>query len=121
MAKDFERLVNLIQSVSDVFKQHAFVVINRNVTARAWLTGYYIVEYEQNGEDRAKYGDKLLKSLSDRLDNSFSVDTLKRNRKFYQVFPEMARPVHEYISGEFEKGDQRFPNYHLWGLKKGNH
>ena len=22
----------------------------------AWLTGYYIVEYEQHGADRAKYG-----------------------------------------------------------------
>ena len=25
-------------------------------TSRAWLTGYYIVEYEQHGADRAKYG-----------------------------------------------------------------
>jgi hypothetical protein len=40
------------------------------VTTRAWLTGYYIVEYEQHGADRAKYGTGLLKKLAARLNNS---------------------------------------------------
>ena len=53
---DFEVLVGRIQATSDALQQDALVVINRSVTTRAWLTGYYIVEYEQNGADRAKYG-----------------------------------------------------------------
>ena len=53
---DFEGMVGRIQEASDALKQDALVVINRSVTTRAWLTGYYIVEYEQHGADRAKYG-----------------------------------------------------------------
>ena len=67
MAGDFEALVKRIQSASDALKQDARLVINRNVTTRAWLTGLYIVEYEQNGNDRAKYGTQLLQNLSKRL------------------------------------------------------
>jgi hypothetical protein len=26
------------------------------MTIRNWLIGYYIVEFEQNGKDRAEYG-----------------------------------------------------------------
>ena len=53
---DFEGLVGRIQATSDALQQDALVIINRSVTTRAWLTGYYIVEYEQHGADRAKYG-----------------------------------------------------------------
>ena len=53
---DFEGLVGRIQATSDALQQDALVVINRSVTTRAWLTGYHIVEYEQHGADRAKYG-----------------------------------------------------------------
>lgn len=48
---DFESLVNNIQSTSNALLEDARLVINRNVTARAWLTGFYIVEYEQQGND----------------------------------------------------------------------
>ena len=54
---DFEGLVGRIQATPDALQQDALVVINRSVTTRAWLTGYYIVEYgQQHGADRAKYG-----------------------------------------------------------------
>ena len=54
---DFDALVGRIQATSDALQQDTLVVINRSVTTRAWLTGYYIVEYEQHGADRAKYGE----------------------------------------------------------------
>ena len=61
---DFEVLVGRIQVTSDALQQDALVVINRSVTMRAWLTGYSIVECEQHGADRAKYGEGLLVSSS---------------------------------------------------------
>lgn len=61
---DFELLARQIETATDALRQDALVVINRSVTARAWLTGYYIVEYEQHGKDRAEYGEKLLVRLS---------------------------------------------------------
>lgn len=67
MANDFDILVGRIESANEVLQNNARVVINRHVTAKAWLTGYYIVEYEQHGADRAKYGEKLIPELSKRL------------------------------------------------------
>ena len=37
---DFESLVGRIQATSDALQQDALVVINRSVTARAWLTDH---------------------------------------------------------------------------------
>lgn len=103
-ADDFELLVGNIQSASKALQEDARLVINRNVTARAWLTGFYIVEYEQHGNDRAKYGDKLLKRLAEQLDDkSFSLTNLKNYRSFYLLFPEVGYPVVRYLKQKFEK------------------
>lgn len=95
---DFESLVSNIQSTSNALQEDARLVINRNVTARAWLTGFYIVEYEQQGNDRAKYGEGLLKRLAERLnDKSFSLASLKNFRQFYLYYPQLAEPIVRYL------------------------
>jgi len=95
---DFESLVSNIQSTSNALQEDARLVINRNVTARAWLTGFYIVEYEQQGNDRAKYGEGLLKRLAERLnDKSFSLASLKNFRQFYLYYPQLAGPIVRYL------------------------
>lgn len=54
---------------------------------RNWLFGWYIVEHEQNGCDRAEYVTQLISRLSDELGDQlgrgFSVRTLEQCRKFY--------------------------------------
>ena len=104
--RDFEALVGCIQATSDALRQDALVVINRSVTARAWLTGYYIVEYEQHGADRAKYGEGLLKRIEERLGSKgFSVESLKKFRLLYQAYPTLAQPVAAYVASRFAKGE----------------
>lgn len=101
---DFESLVKHIQHASEALRQDARLVINRNVTTRAWLTVFYIVEYEQHGNDRAKYGDKLLKRLAKRLDDkSWSQTSLKNARAFYLTFPEISHTVISYLVQHFGK------------------
>ena len=68
---NFNSLVQQIEYTDRALQTNARLVINRHVTAKAWLTGYYIVEYEQNGEDRAKYGEKLLQNLSKKLGKKY--------------------------------------------------
>ena len=55
-----------------------------------YCIGKWIVEEQQKGERRAKYGKHILKVLSDRLNGEFgkgfSVDTLENMRKFYLVY-----------------------------------
>lgn len=98
MENDFDILVGRIESANEVLQNNARVVINRHVTAKAWLTGYYIVEYEQHGADRAKYGEKLIPELSKRLGkNKYSVSTLKLYRQFYQVYPTLAYEILDFV------------------------
>ena len=102
---DFEELVGRIQTTSDALRQDALVVINRSVTARAWLTGYYIVEYEQHRRDRAKYGEGLLKKLAKRLNNAnFALPSLKNYRAFYRTYPEVGTQIAVYLLDRFGKG-----------------
>lgn len=102
---EFDGLVGRIAAVSDALRDDALAVVNRSVTARAWITGYYIVEYEQHGRDRAKYGDRILKTLAKRLNGGeFSLASLKNYRAFYLVFPEVFRPLADYLADRFGKG-----------------
>ena len=102
---DFDGLVAHIQQTQDVLQNNARLVINRHVTAKAWLTGYYIVEYEQKGADRAKYGEKFLKSLSERLGKKkYSVTTLKIYRQFYQVYSHLDKEVAGFLLSQSQIG-----------------
>ena len=102
---DFDGLVAHIRQTQDVLQNNARLVINRHVTAKAWLTGYYIVEYEQKGADRAKYGEQLLKSLSERLGKKkYSVTTLKIYRQFYQVYSHLDKEVAGFLLSQSQIG-----------------
>ena len=114
--REFNNLVGKIDSAAQMLRQDALGVINRSVTARAWLTGYYIVEYEQGGKSRAEYGDGLLKKLAKRLpDKSATFESLKKNRRFYQTFPDLSVPIAAYIRERFGNGDSLIPRLSLSG------
>ena len=61
---NFKLLVSSIKQTHNALQQSAVNAINRHITFRNWLIGYYIVEFEQSGDDRAKYGDKLLEKIA---------------------------------------------------------
>ena len=50
---NFEALANQIDAIQRTLQAQAAHAVNLSLTARNWLIGYYIVEFEQNGEDRA--------------------------------------------------------------------
>ena len=50
---NFEALANQIDAIQRTLQAQAAHAVNLALTARNWLIGYYIVEFEQNGEDRA--------------------------------------------------------------------
>lgn len=86
----FGDLTSIIQSTHDAALSSAVKAINRLQTMRNWLIGYYIVEYEQNGKDRAEYGAKLLKKLEERVNRKgISTTLLKNSRSFYLHYPQM--------------------------------
>lgn len=65
----YVQLLKAIDSTSQHLLGRAAAAVNQALVIRNWLIGAYIVEFEQNGEDRARYGSKLLDCLSRDLVN----------------------------------------------------
>ena len=95
---NFETLVGRINLIQDALQAQAAHAVNLSLTARNWLVGYYIVELEQHGEDRAKYGEKLLKDLAKSLNRrGLGERRLYEYRLTYQVYPQLGEVVAEYV------------------------
>lgn len=87
----FNDLASIIQNTHDAAQTSAVKAINRMQTMRNWLIGYYIVEFEQHGKDRAEYGTQLLKKLEERVNRKgLTRNTFQSSRNFYRLYPQMA-------------------------------
>ncbi len=64
---NFTDLVATIEQTDNYFLKQAQKQVNTALTVRNWLVGFYIVEYEQHGTDRAEYGEKLFKRIAAQL------------------------------------------------------
>ena len=70
------------------------------LTARNWAIGYYIVEYEQNGNDRAEYGSHLLENLSKKIEiKGMDRQMLNTCRIFYLKYPQICDSVSRRLKG----------------------
>lgn len=71
-----------------------------------------IVEHEQQGQERAKYGNKLMEGLSEyltqRYGRGFSVANLQSYRKFCLVY---GATIQQTVSVEFKKINRLIPSY----------
>ena len=85
---DFEQLVELCQRTHEETRRSAVRAVDRSLVVRNWLFGWFIVEYEQNGIDRAEYGTQLLSRMAERFRHAgirgASTTSLKRFRQFYR-------------------------------------
>ncbi len=92
---DFGSLVAAIRQVHEHCAAQAGKAVNINLTLRNWAIGCYIREYEQNGADRAEYGEKLLDRLADRLrqEGMSRVESreLRRYRQFDLAYSRIGR------------------------------
>ncbi|MDR1671781.1 MAG: PDDEXK nuclease domain-containing protein [Alistipes sp.] len=99
---NFNELKQGIQTLSDSFRQNAALAVNTHLTVRNWLIGFYIVEFEQNGDDRAKYGAKLLQNLADGFnEDGLSYRNLNLYRKFYNAYPQVSVFVPGFMQKHF--------------------
>ena len=85
---------NLLGQISETFangRNKAIIAVNTNMVETYWKIGQYIVEFEQGGNTKAKYGKALLESLSTDLSllhgKGFSRSNLNHMRMFYLRFP----------------------------------
>lgn len=95
---DFEALVKHICTIQNTLQAQAAHAVNLALTSRNWLMGCYIVEFEQNGEDRAAYGEQLLKKLEQRLNTKgLNERRFREFRRMYLVYPQLREEILQYI------------------------
>lgn len=108
----FSDLASIIQSTHDVAQSSAIRAINCMQTMRNWLIGYYIVEFEQHGKDRAEYGTQLLKKLEEQVNRKgLNVTLFQTSRNFYNLYPQMGGLFvpNEIYSTLSNKSESRIP------------
>jgi predicted nuclease of restriction endonuclease-like (RecB) superfamily len=97
---NFEQLIQTCEQAHNYLQGTVVSAVSQSLTIRNWLFGHSIVEYEQNGEDRAKYGAELLKKLAARLNNNsikgLSDRSLRNCRQFYLVYPEISQTFSDF-------------------------
>jgi predicted nuclease of restriction endonuclease-like (RecB) superfamily len=91
--RELGQLVTAIEAANNYFLTQVQKQVNTALTLRNWIIGQYIVEYEQKGEDRAKYGQQLFKEISQSL-KGVGLDSLRERhlyicKDFYLVYPEI--------------------------------
>ena len=97
-APDFQGLVGLFEETHRALQARAARSVDVALVVRNWLFGYYIVEYEQGGVDRAQlYGkaliDRLATALSGKGLRGISPTNLRKFRAFYEGYPGIQQTV----------------------------
>ena len=89
--EQYQSLINEIGSVLLNARNKISREVNITMVDAYWNIGRYIVEYEQQGKERAEYGTNLLNRLSKDLTRLYGKGFGKSNliyiRKLYQSFP----------------------------------
>ena len=81
---------NLFSDVCGIIeqgRQQAYAAVNKSMIETYWNIGKRIVEEEQNGKERAEYGEEIINNLSTQLTHAygkgFSSRFLRSFRRFY--------------------------------------
>ena len=92
MTKLSRNYISEIKQILAQARQKAYTAVNFAMTEAYWQIGKRIVEEEQQGKERAAYGEEILKTLSKELTKEFGQGFGTRNlwdfRKFYLNFQE---------------------------------
>ena len=91
----YSTLVTDLASLIDQGRRTAVRYVNTALVATYWLVGRRVVEYEQEGKERAEYGEALLKRLSGDLTKQFGKGWgephLRAIRQFYLIYGDIEK------------------------------
>ena len=94
---NISHLASEISNINNYLHNRTLQQVNTSLSIRNWLAGLYIVEYEQNGSDRAKYGagaiSELAALLRHRNVKGLDERTLRTCRAFYLTYPQIWRTL----------------------------
>ena len=94
---NYDQLLRSIVALHNRAQAGAAVAVNQFLVLRNWGIGGHLVEFEQNGEDRATYGKRLLERMASDLSGrglrGLGVSMLKNCRQFYRIYPQIRQSV----------------------------
>jgi len=89
-SKQIEALYDEIRQIIEEARNTVYRTANFAMVQAYWNVGRLIVEQEQKGKERAKYGEELIRQLSEQLTSEygrgFTATNLKYMRQFYSTF-----------------------------------
>jgi len=117
---EYNRLLAGISYINSFSQIAVARAVNQTLTLRNWLIGAYIIEYEQDGVDRATYATQLIEILAKDLKRQgvpgVAASNLRNFRQFALVYPHLAQDtilprllsfarlspteIHQTVSGE---------------------
>lgn len=65
--ENIDLIAGQIQKLHLQFQSYALKQVNQSLILRNWLIANFIVEFEQDGNNRAAYGQQTLAMLADRM------------------------------------------------------
>jgi len=110
---NFDELIDNVYQTHCLLQQTAQKTVNHFLVIKNWMTGFYIVEYEQKGEDRAKYGERLIDEMSKKLRSKglkgYSPMSLRNCRAFYKTYPQIQQTVSVELQNIGIEGRKKLP------------
>lgn len=106
-SKEFSGIYQRIREILESARAGVARTVNTTQVVANWLIGREIVQGEQAGKRRARYGDRLLEGLAARLKEDFgeghSVQNLRYIRQFYSEYPHLLdhSPIRHTLRGDF--------------------
>jgi predicted nuclease of restriction endonuclease-like (RecB) superfamily len=97
---NFESLVSLCGQTHEAMQRQAARSVNIGLVVRNWLFGWYLVEYQQNGADRAEYGERFIEVLSEKLKKQGIKGCSTTGLRNFRIFYQQHIPIRQTISGE---------------------
>ena len=95
---NYQQLLALFKETHQELQQRAARSVDTSLVIRNWLFGWYIVEFEQGGAERAElYGKRLIDKLSGELKTlglkGISSTSLRQCRTFYLAYKKIGQTV----------------------------
>jgi predicted nuclease of restriction endonuclease-like (RecB) superfamily len=124
MERSYSQLFTRVADLFEQARKHSARSVNAIMAYTYWEIGRRIVEHEQQGKKRAKYGEALIErlalDLTAKFGRGFSRSNLWQMREFYLAWPILQTASGESLPSKPKLGDT--PNLQtLSGLSGGHH
>lgn len=96
----FELLLAAIREVHDRLAAHVSRTVNTSLTMRNWVIGWHIITFEQQGADRAEYGERLMARLAEALQSHGLTRVTERDLRRYRHFAQFYPQIRTTLSSE---------------------